>query len=231
MAANELAIANKAVSRVGQGELLTSSDGTIANVIETGVIKDQLVLWYGDSRDELLRIGPWRFARSYATLTLADDGDGEVWEDEWTNAYSLPADYLQMRRFVDGFGGGWWGTPYSFPRNPYPALTPHNTVPRYVIREHDSATVILCNLDAADAKVEYTAQVTDTTRFPVSFEHALVHLLASRLAPALGVSQGLEEKELRLFQSWLRLAKALDFNEETPYPHGRFSISASRGSD
>lgn len=227
MAANELAIANLARSRLGIGELLTSTDGTIANIVQAGVSKDQLVLWYAQTRDEVEQLFPWPFARAYATLVLNDAGDGEAWEHEWDFAYTYPSDCLKVRRFVSDLVAPWpWGA-YALP-------APHILMGRgfeYVIRQHAGVKVILTNVRESEAKIEYTKQVTTVMLFDPLFTAGLVFLLSSRLAAPLAVDASMEARALAQFQEWHRAAASTAINEETPYPRPRSGYASARGVD
>jgi hypothetical protein len=183
MAANEVTIVNMAMARLGQRRLFTSSDGTVANIVETTwpltpIVQDQ----YEVSRDTVLRAFPWDFAKTYLLLTLDSDGDGEDWEDEWGNSYTYPDDCLAVRRFITGAG----------PTDPQP--------PAFEIGLNNGTKVIFTDVDEADAKIVYTAQITDATEYPEDFTNCLAWRLAADLAMA-ATSDGNKRREA--FQEYM----------------------------
>ena len=200
MALTEVTIANMALSRLGRGTLLTGDvDGTLANCTDTSYAKDLLDLWYARKRDALLEMYPWTFARKYTTLTLNDAGSGEVWEDEWDNAYTYPSDAARSVRFVQdvgvGYGYGGYGYGHAVESRYRPMPWP------FVVAIHDGAKRILTDVPEADAKVEYTALVTTASDFTEEFASGLAWLLAAEVGRPLSVDErrvGAAEEMARL---------------------------------
>jgi len=229
MAANELEIVNVALSHLGHGALLTSTDGSVAGIVEAGVEKDQAALHYPRCRNMLLESYAWRFARAFVELTLADDGADAIWGDEYENAYAYPADCLLIRRIVNDLGYSYYGTGVWPRMQTHPFL--QQMTYHYVVRQHEDAKVILMNVDAADAKIEYTRLVTDVLEFTPMFETGLTHLVAAYLAPTLTVSPEMQQSNLQLYNAWTHMAEAASYNEENPYPQPRSSFVNARGAD
>jgi len=229
----EVQLCNLALSQLGVTEQIASvGTGTLAEVTATGLKVDLCNQWYAYSRDEFLKAYPWRFARKFATLALADDGTGEIWRFEWANAYTYPTDCLQLRRFVNDLGGGSWG--YGEPYNAS-EFAGADLSWRYVVRVHDGDKVILTDVSEVDADMEYTEKVTDLDRWDgnPSAVTSLMWLLGHRLAPGLSLGRDLSIHCWQMYQQEVRAARALDGNEDNPHPAGRDggSYIAARGSD
>lgn len=208
----EVTICDMALTRLGSRRLAGDADGTLANCTDTSYEKELLGLWYPRCRDRVLEGFPWTFARGFATLALADDGDGEVWEDEWDLAYSLPADCLTVRRFVSDVGR--WGFYFSedTPMGCWQWLG--REAWRYVLRLHDGARVILTDVKEADADIEYTVAVTDASLFTEAFGSALAWGLAAELGTSLSVAPGKRQEAMQHYLHELRIAGAHLLNEE-----------------
>lgn len=180
MALTEVIIANQALYRLGSSNPLSGT--TLSGA--TGPAKELRVATfaYTRCRTRLLTDYPWTFARKYVTLALADDGTGEIWGDTWANAYTYPADCLQVRRFVQDEGAAW----YDFDRySPYPEGMLASRPWAFEVKIHSSAKVILTDVAEADADIEYTYDVTDTALFTESFGSALSWLMAMEMAGPL----------------------------------------------
>lgn len=201
MAANELAIANQALLNLGEGRLLTSSAGTVAGIVETTTPQGRAIqAFYTQARQTTLRAFPWPFALKYATLALASDGTGEVWEGEWDSAYTYPTDCLQMLRFLTTRG----------PRDLFP--------PRFILGVHGSVKVIFTDVLEADANVLYIENVSTTTRFSPHFDQALAWRLSYDIAMPMAVDPRLRDWALQNWGIALSMAQRVEGNEGTPYP-------------
>ena len=219
MAASEIEICNRALSRIGQTDQLEDLAPTLEEVeaLLTGVAAEQCVLHYAASRDFVLR-GPfsWPFATVREALAVVA---GEARSD-WAYVYAYPAGALKVR-FVALQGV----------RNPRP-----DQIPSHKIETRKDAAgavigkLILC--DQVDAEISYTARVTNPAAFDADFEAALVALLASRLAPALvkGAEGSKLAKEcLDEHVYFVRLAAANAANEQKDDPEPPGAFLASRG--
>ena len=133
----------------------------ISDIEEDGVEAEQVNLVYDDTRRELLRRYPWRFAKKYtcpATLVVTVPG-------QWDYAYAYPTDAVKIRGITNI-------ADRKAPILDYePALLA------------DDTRVLLT--DEQDAEFIYTSDVTDTTRFDPEFTMAFSLLLAERVAMAL----------------------------------------------
>jgi hypothetical protein len=133
----------------------------ISDIEEESVEAEQANLIYEDTRKELLRRYPWRFAKKYAspaTLSVTVPG-------EWDYAYQYPSDAVRIRGIT----------------NPADRTTP---ILDYEVALLANDTKVLLT-DEDDAEFFYTADISDTTRFDPEFVMAFSFLLAERMAMAL----------------------------------------------
>jgi hypothetical protein len=221
--ASEVTIVNMALGRLGITDRVTSSDGTLANATSTGTITTECVFWYPLVRLALLECWYWRFARKYALLVVADEGDDEAWETEWDRAYTLPADCARARRFVSGTQA-----PYATWRYPDDADTLFAYNYKFVVRAHEDVKVILTNVPTP-AHLEYTEDVTDATRFDQTFSSLLAWALAVELAGPLSADAGMSQKAFQAYLYAEPMAKNADANEEQAPDNPDDVFVASRG--
>lgn len=202
------------------------ADGTLANCTEDSAAKDALDRLYARCRDRVLIEWPHTFARKFATLTLADDGTDEAWEDEWDFAYEYPADCMKARRFVSDNGWGYyhWGSvEWNWPFSVQDEW-------RFVVRVHDGAKVILTDVDEEDADLEYTEQVTDLDRWTEPAASALAWLLASEIALPLAVDPTKARMAYQMYMEEIWRAAAHQANERVEGPEeDSMFVSARRG--
>ncbi len=129
---------------------------------------DQCSLYYDPALRHALRAAPWSFARRYEQL--ADLGASP--SPAWLKAYAYPADALLVRAILPVVRG-----------------TPPN---RFEVASTAAAgRVILCDVEPATA--EFTAYVSDPTRFDPSFVSAFAWHLASEMAIVLTGSAPLKQ--------------------------------------
>jgi len=211
MAADELEIVNQALRHLGESRMLTSGDGTAADIVETDTPQGRgAIAFYVEARREVLRAYPWPFARKYALLALASDGTGELWEDEWDFAYTYPVDCLQILRFITVRGAN-----DAFP-------------PRYDIGSFDDVKVIFTDVIEDEAKVLYIEDVEDPLRFPPILDTALAWCLASKLSMLLGTDPKLRDWCLQQYLIAVSLAQRIEGNEGGPHPTWRDESSYTR---
>lgn len=222
MALTEVTVCNMALNRIGVSrELDGDVDGTLANCTDTSLEKELCDRWYARARNSVLEAHPWTFARKYVTLVLNDDGTGEIWTDEWANAYTYPSDCLKIRRFVNDVGAGVEGGGYShghlgtryFGSGAFGQW-------RYVVRVHDSTKVILTDVATGDADIEYTYEATDASMFTESFASCLAWKLGSEIGIALDANPARSTQALQMYLGELKAAAASMLNEELPHRDG-----------
>ena len=116
----------------------------------------QCAKYYPIARKECLSDHNWGFAKRRVLLSEISGDAPSGWE-YW---YTIPNPFLVARQVV----------PESY-----------NTPIKFEIESHEThGTIILTDTD--DAELWYTVDITDTTKFPSKFIHALSWLLASYLA-------------------------------------------------
>lgn len=152
--ASQVAIAKLALQHIGDRY-------DISDITEEGVEAEQVNLIYDDTRKELLRRYPWRFAKKYtspATLSVTVPG-------QWDYAYSYPTDAVLVRGIT------------NLSDRVHPILTFE------VALLSDDTKVLLTN--ETGAEFFYTSDVTNTTSFDPEFTMAFSFLLAERMCMAL----------------------------------------------
>ncbi len=232
MALTETVISNEALMRLGiSRQITTVGAGTLAESTDTTIEHQVATFWYPRCRDRVLQDYPWTFARKFLLLTEIDDGDGEVWEDEWDLAYTYPTDCLKIRRFVSGVSAGHFQT--NTTAGLFNRLDGVEFAFRYVVRQIEVATVptkvILTDVENADARLEYTAQVTDAGLFTEQFGSMLAWLMATEMSMPLSVSGDQRQAALQGYFSELNAARASDSNEEHDHDEPSGPLVRSRG--
>lgn len=192
---SEVSICNMALARLGQSIQFTEGDGTVASLDESepnmAVAVAQCQLFYDFVRDAVGRDFGYGSTTKYDVLVLASDGDGEVWEDVWENAWTYPADCLFLRRFVWPSTGIWPDTATSWVN--WPWITAATS---WAIGTHDGDKVIFANgVDEDNPLVEYTMVQSEAASNDVDVGLAQAWRLAAELAvPLLGVDIGFKAR-------------------------------------
>jgi hypothetical protein len=168
----------------------------IADLSEETTEAEQINLIFDDTRDELLRRFPWRFAKKYtspATLDVTVPG-------QWTYAYAYPTDAVRVRGITNILGIN--ATPLEFE----------------VALLSDDTKVVLT--DQEDAELFYTSRVEDPTRFDSEFTMAFSFLLASRVTMALtgdlNIKVDLEKEVIRVVSQAADTDSSEGRNRATP---------------
>lgn len=155
----ELDIANRALNRI-RNNVLTITSFT-AGTPESNLVN----LNYASTRDNLLRMFPWGFAKRTVLPTLLKSATGAPWTTTqppmpWERQYTIPADSLRIRKVSQS------------DRSDQPFL--------YEISQDG------LNTDAYPAVLTYTQRVTDPNKWSVDFTQAMVTMLAAEMVVALG---------------------------------------------
>ena len=222
-----VSICNRALASIG-------TRSTIASLTEQSTEAKQCNLIYEATRDEVLSMAFWNFARKTDTLALLKSAPGtptntaaanSVWSKiypapPWLFEYSYPADAIQVRYIspqpVSGYIGpipifSNDGSVYTAPvqGQQYPA------VPFVVAIDQDAdandINVVLTN--QYQALVVYTRRITDPNIFSSQFTQALVAALAAKLAQALTGKLALSNAKFQEANGWVIQARASDGNE------------------
>jgi hypothetical protein len=151
----------------------------INNLYEGSLPAQKTLDIYGQTRDDVLRMGKWPFAQRDVPATLikaAPPGGyfgGNVWSNlypplPWRFEYVYPSDCIEVRAV-----------------KPADVLLP-NFSPQYhtfTVANDGNQRVILSNVP--EAVITYTGQVTNPTDMPPDFVEALSEALGRRLAPSI----------------------------------------------
>lgn len=213
MAANELAIVNRAILNLGDARLLTSTapDFLAEDIVEVntpqGLAASTL---FAQARQETLRGYPWPWAVKMAALGAGTSGEGEVWESEWKFAYPYPDDCLQVLRFLTVRGAN----------DPFP--------PRYIIGNHADVKVIFSDLVQDEANIEYIEDVADTTRWTFAFDITLSWRVSAYLAMPVTGDEKKADWALDRWRLFLGYGERMEGNESNPHPTHRDECSYTR---
>jgi hypothetical protein len=136
--------------------------------------------FYPIARDECLSEFDWGFAKRRQVLAQISGTAPSGWQ-YW---YTVPNPYLVARQLV---------------------VEEYDTPVQFATESHEThGTIILANTD--NAELWYTAIITDTTKYPPLFIHALSWLLASYLA--LPITREAKIKEISIQQYNINMGKA-----------------------
>ena len=175
--ATEVSICSNALRRLGDDPITALTDDT-----ERARLCNA---FYVPSRDLVLRLHPWNFAVTRATLAQLSDTPAY----EYSYQYALPAD-------------------------PYCLRVLEMQYKDYVFKiEHYASQGRVLLTNESTAKILYIARVTDTAQFDSMFVDVLTAKLAVDLAYPVTNSVKLQEQMQRLFQQKLSEARSVDGQE------------------
>lgn len=196
MAADLKEIFNRALTKIGETDLLTADD-------EDRLSADICNLHWSDVRDEVLSDFPWPFAKQQDTLTE----DTGTTREGWEHIYDLPSDCLAPRFLIT--------------QETRIALVEPEARDAYEISLNDDGDgkILCCDIEEDDIQaLEYTAQVTDVTVYPPSFVDAVCWRLAVELATALEKNAQIAATCYQMYRERVGMAFAqqLQSNREDP---------------
>jgi len=143
--------------------------------------------FYPIARDECLSEFDWGFAKRRQVLAQISGTAPSGWE-YW---YSVPNPYLVARQLV---------------------VEEYDTPVQFTTESHEThGTIILANTN--NAELWYTAVITDTTKYPPLFIHALSWLLASYLSLPLTREPKIKEIAVQQYNANMGKAKAIDASQ------------------
>lgn len=235
MALSEVLICNMALAKIGHTLPIPIGTGLISGASSTEINLSKAIvqcqLWYELVRDTIGRDFAYGTTTKYALLTLANNGDGQVWEDVWENAWTYPGDCLWLRGFIVA-PAGWVSWPQGAWPNSIPAM--QRISPTWTIGQLSGARVIFANgVDEDNPLVEYTIKQTDATDNDLDVADAHAWRLAAELClPLLGAESGARMREFceRGYAMALDKAKRAAANESAPYETGDGRWMTVRGS-
>ena len=191
--ASVVEICNLALSRLGENSAIASIDPP-----EGSAQAEHCALFYPLSRDTLLDIHPWNFARRKVLLAPLDDDSSP-----WRFAYARPHDCLRTLNLLS-----------------QEALSEQETQHYCNAVNGKGTPTILTNQE--NASLVYTARVDDAALFPPLFIDALSWLLASHLAgPVIKGDAGASMAKIcyQNFMLVLSLAEVSDTRQKNTRPH------------
>lgn len=185
MATTDVDICNRALSRLG-------TRATISALDENSTEARTASIWYGATRDTLLRVHDWNFARR--RVVLAEQGAAPT---GWAFRYALPTDCVRLLRLA--------------------SVTPDTgalgfiSAPRFEVAGDSTSRFVLCDEPAAEAV--YTARVDDPNLYDAGFASALVDQLAAHIAYPITQKTETAVRLAQMARAALADAMASDVNE------------------
>jgi hypothetical protein len=218
--ASEVTICNRALQSIG-------TRTQISALTEASVEARNCNLIYADTRDEVLAMAHWNFAKKTEYLSLLKQAPGTPggassatqWSSlypapPWLYEYAVPSDCIGMRQVVQQPVNAYVGVPFtSNGMSSYPYYTGPGA--RFEVATDSIAgqqqNVILTSQYQAIGV--YTMRITNTGLFAPLFVEALVQALAAKLAQALSGNVTLSQTKFGQANAMITLARAEDGNE------------------
>jgi len=221
-----IAIYNRALASIG-------TRSSVASLTEATPEAKQCNLIYEATRDELLSMAFWNFARKTDTGALVKSAPGTptntsapnaVWSSSypappWLFEYSYPTDCIQVRFLRPQPTSGYIGpipifsSAGSYAAPSLGADTP--AIPFIVAIDQDSSgndiNVVLTN--QYQALIVYTRRVVDPNVFSSQFTQALVAALGAKLAQPMTGDKALAARKFAEANGWVMQARSSDGNE------------------
>lgn len=224
MPASEVSICNRALQMIG-------ARSTIAALNESSPEARNCSIVYESTRDEMLGMAFWNFARKTANLALLKSAPGtpsytgtppQTWNSTlpsppWLFEYGYPSDCLQMRMIVPQLATWYAGEAPIFPAGGGVPSTvgfgpPVFFTPATDTNDQDQQiNVILTNQYQAIAI--YTKRMIDPALYPAQFTEALASAIAMKIAMPLTGDKGLRQQLIALTNDYVTRARATDGNE------------------
>jgi hypothetical protein len=217
---SEVTICNRALQAI-------NTRTQISALTEASVEARNCNLIYADTRDEVLSMAFWNFAKKTAYLSLlkaAPGAPGGVataaqWSSAfpappWIYEYAVPSDCLSMRQIIQQPVNAYVGTPFtSNGQSSYPYYVGPGALFEVASDVISGAqqNVILTNQYQAIGV--YTTSVTNSGLFSALFTEALVQALAAKLALALSGKMDLAKIKFAQANAMIQEARAEDANE------------------
>jgi hypothetical protein len=199
----------------------------ISSLSESSVEARNCNLIYADTRDEVLSMAHWNFAKKTAYLSVLKQAPGTPggvasatqWTTDypappWLYEYAMPIDCIGMRSITQQPVNAYVGTPFtSNGMASYPYFIGPGAMFEVATDEVSSQqqNVILTNQYQAIGI--YTMRVTNVGLFGAMFIEALVQALAAKLALALSGNVALAGAKFGQANAMIIQARANDANE------------------
>ena len=187
MSYSKTVIANLAISHLGIGKEISNIDTD--NTEEAVACRR----YFDISREQTLRNKDWSFAGRFFTLNLVESSP----TTEWAYSYRYPTNCLKTRRILSGLRNDTRGSRIEF-------------------KIVSDAIGKLIYADEANAVVEYTHNISDTSLFPPDFALALSYKLAFNIAATVtaGDPFGIRNTMNELYMAEIENAFSNDLNEQ-----------------
>lgn len=218
--ASEVTICNRALQAIG-------TRSQISSLTENSTEARNCNLIYTDTRDEVLSMAFWNFAKKTDFLSVLKQAPGTPggvstatqWSTSfpappWLYEYAYPVDCLTMRQIVQQPINAYVGVPFtSNGQASYPYLVGPGSlfeVASDTISGQDQNVVLTNQYQAIGV---WTKQVTNTDLFSSNFIEALVTALSAKLAMALSGNVKLSGMQFEKANAMIIAARAQDANE------------------
>lgn len=187
----DLAICNRALALVGQGQKITSLDPTV----DETVAADLCARFYFEVRDELIGSHAWDFALRRLALVEA-----AAKPTTWLYAYVVPPDVLSIIGVMPPESTDdhaiTWRPGYGIWESQYGLIMSVGYAMQSMAIEQGAGGTKVIYTNVQNAILRYVSRVVDTTRYSPNFRMALAHKLAAALAgPILKGEAGIATKE------------------------------------
>lgn len=218
--ASEVTICNRALQAMG-------TRTTIASLTESSVEARNCSLIYADTRDEVLAMAHWNFAKKTGYLSLLKQAPGtpggvasaSQWSTAypappWLYEYAVPSDAIGMRSVVQQPVNAYVGVPFtSNGQAAYPYFIGAGARFEVASDEIQGAQQNVVLTNQYQAIGIYTVRVTNTGLFSPLFVEALVQALSAKLALALTGNVALAGTKFAQANAMIIAARAEDANE------------------
>lgn len=203
MARSEAEICNLALQRVGSTIGIERLDQRSAEAIVCNAV-------YETVRDRVLSAAPWPFARRIELLNLSGNS-----AQTWLYRYTYPANCAAVRKIFPQLESG--DDPAVLRRRIAESRIPYEIIGD----ENDNPTI--CT-DLPNAAVEFTAIVTNPTRYDAKFTSAFAWALAGEIALPLAKGVDYSKNALFMYDREINeaLAKALNEEKKQDDPESEF---------
>lgn len=172
-------IINRALIKIGEPAILSSEQSPHGHIM--GIL-------YEDFRKALLSSHYWRFALKRAVLARLDNDD--TLSSDFNYAYALPADYLTLKNYGDG---------YKTPNEGDAIL--------YSDARYSIESGKLLSKVESGVYITYVADITNPRLFSPLFREALIALVAAEASVRIKNSPQMKQLFMQEFDSYLNQAR------------------------
>lgn len=218
--ASEVTICNRALQAI-------NTRSQISALTEASSEARNCNLIYSDTRDEVLSMAHWGFAKKTDFLTLLKSAPGtpsgvssaSQWSTifpppPWLYEYSAPQDSVQMRQVIQQPINAYTGVPFtSNGQASYPYFVGPGALFEMANDTISGEEKVVVLTNQYQAIGVYTKRVTNTNIFSAQFVEALVQALAAKLALALSGDKKLAGLKFQQANAMIIQARASDANE------------------